>query len=92
MHRDIVYNYPEGVEALASTDKCSVQGMYAAKRFITVQGHPEFTEEIAREILKARYAQGIFDEAMFKDAIGRVDRYQDGVVVSQTFLRFLLEE
>jgi GMP synthase-like glutamine amidotransferase len=91
MHRDIVYNYPEGVEELAYTEKCSVQGMYIAKRVITVQGHPEFDEEIMRELLITRHNKGIFDDAMFGDAIGRVDKYQDGVVVSQAFLRFLLE-
>lgn len=92
MHRDIVYDYPEGVEALAYTEKCAVQGMYAARRLITVQGHPEFTEEIVRELLTARHASGIFDDATFEDAIGRVDKYQDGVMVSKAFLKFLLEE
>ncbi len=92
MHRDAGFSYPEGVEALASTDKCGTQAMYATKRFISVQGHPEFTEGIMKEILKARHAQGIFDDNMYKDGVDRVDRYQDGVVVAQTFLKFLLEE
>ncbi len=91
MHRDIVYNYPEGVEELAYTEKCAVQGMYIAKRVITVQAHPEFTEDIVREVLIARHNNGIFDDATYEDAMGRVDKYQDGVVVSQAFLRFLLE-
>lgn len=92
MHRDNVYEWPEGVEKLASTAKCEVHGMYVAKRFITVQGHPEFNEEIVREIIKVRHAQGLFDDEMEKDFVSRVDRYQDGVVVAQAFLRFLLEE
>ncbi len=45
-----------------------------------------------KEILKARHAQGIFDDKMYKDGVDRVDRYQDGIVVAQTFLKFLLEE
>ncbi|PBP17399.1 putative glutamine amidotransferase class-I [Diplocarpon rosae] len=92
MHRDAIFTYPEGVEALASTDKCSTHAMYAAGRFISVQGHPEFTGDIMREILKARHAQGIFDEELYKDGSDRVDRHQDGVVVAQAFLKFLLEE
>ncbi|KAL3427264.1 GMP synthase [Phlyctema vagabunda] len=92
MHHDIVYNYPEGVEELAYTDKCAVQGMYASKRFITVQGHPEFTEQIVRELLTARHASGVFNDELFNDAMGRVDKNQDGVVVAQAFLKFLLEE
>ena len=86
-----MYEYPEGVEELAYTEKCSVQGMYVAKRFITVQGHPEFDEEIVREILISRNKAGIIDDATFEDGQGRLDKYQDGVVVSQAFLRFLLE-
>ena len=92
MHRDIVTEYPEGVEELAYTAGCAVQGMYVAKRLITVQGHPEFNEEIVREILTARHEVGIFDAATYEEMTGRVDKYQDGVVVAQAFLRFILEE
>lgn len=66
--------------------------MYIPKRVMTVQGHPEFTEEIMRELLVAAYASGVFDKYLFEDSIRRVDKYQDGVVVAQAFLRFLLEE
>lgn len=57
-----------------------------------MQGHPEFTEEIMRELLDQAYASGLFDKDIFEDSIKRVDKYQDGVVVAQAFLRFLLEE
>ncbi|KAH6676519.1 class I glutamine amidotransferase-like protein [Halenospora varia] len=92
MHRDIVYEYPEGVENLAGNEKCAVQAMYIPKRLITVQGHPEFNIEIQKEIFKVRHGLGIFDDAMYKDAMDRVDKYHDGVVVSQAFLRFLLDD
>ena len=91
MHRDVVYNYPDGVESLAYTEKCAVQGMYVPQRFITVQGHPEFDEEIMRELMIVRHEAGIFDDEVFEDSMGRVDKYQDGVVVSKAFLEFLLE-
>lgn len=91
MHRDAVFDLPEGVEHLAYTEKCPIQGMYVPKRLITVQGHPEFNEDIVRELLVARHGSGIFDDKMFEDAIGRVDKLQDGVVVAQAFLKFLLE-
>ena len=76
---------------MAYTHKCSVQGMYVAKRLITVQGHPEMNEDIVRELLVARHKTGIFDDVIFEDAMGRVDKYHDGVVVAQAFLKFLLE-
>jgi len=92
IHGDVVYDYPPGVEELAHTDKCAVQAMYIPKRVMTVQGHPEFTEEILREHLVAAHASGLFDRDLFEDSIRRVDKYQDGVVVAQAFLRFLLEK
>ena len=91
MHRDIVFEYPSDVEELAYTDKCAVQGMYSSKRLITVQGHPEFNEEIVRELLILRHDTGIFNDEVFEDAMGRVDKYQDGVIVAKAFLKFLLE-
>lgn len=91
MHRDEVHEYPEGVEPLAYTEKCPTHGMYIPQRLITIQGHPEFNEDIMREILSVRHANGVFDDTVFEDGMTRVDKYQDGVVVSQAFLRFLLE-
>jgi len=91
MHRDIVFSYPHEVENLAYTGKCDVHAMCLPERFITIQGHPEFNEEIMREIVAMRHKSGLFTDEMRKDALERVDRYQDGVTVSAAFLRFLLE-
>jgi len=94
MHRDIVASLPPNsdVQILGETSKCSIQGMYVPKKLITVQGHPEFNGVVVREILESRHKAGIFNDHDFEDALGRVDRYQDGVLVAQAFLRFLLEE
>ncbi|KAI9649837.1 hypothetical protein NHQ30_002419 [Ciborinia camelliae] len=92
MHKDIVYEYPPEVEALAYTEKCATQGMYIRGKLITVQGHPEFTEEIVRELLEARHASGIFDDATFADAMDRVNKVHDGVKVAHAFLKFFMED
>jgi len=92
MHRDVVYAYPEGVEKLGSSPVCEVQGMYSPTRFITVQGHPEFNEEIVREILETRHAMGVFDEEAYRKHIGKVSREHDGLVVSRAFLKFMTDE
>jgi len=91
MHRDIVFEHPPGVEALGSSPVCQVQGMYVPKKLITVQGHPEFNQEIMTEILETRHATGIFDDDAFNAHFKKVALPHDGVVVSQAFLRFLLE-
>lgn len=92
MHRDVVYVYPEGVEELAYSPRCSVQGMYARGRLVTVQGHPEFNEEVVTELLEARHESGVFDDAMYKDGMDRVGKRHDGVVVSKAFVKFLLQD
>jgi len=92
MHKDLVYHYPAGVQELGSSDSCEVQGMYIPQRVLSVQGHPEFTEDIVRELLENRHRLGIFGDEIFEEAMGRVGRGQDGVVVGQAFVRFLMDE
>jgi GMP synthase-like glutamine amidotransferase len=92
MHHDIVFDYPEGVEHLGHTDRCSVQGMYIKNRLITVQGHPEFNGDVVSELLRRRHDQGIFDDEMYNEGMSRVQKPHDGVAVAVGFLRFLLEK
>lgn len=66
--------------------------MYVPRRLITVQGHPEFTDEIVEEILDSRYKNGVFTEDEYKEAMSRVKNHHDGVAVGVAFLKFLLDE
>ena len=91
MHRDIVHYYPEGVEELGYTSVCKVQGMYVPRRLLTVQGHPEFNQEIMDEIINSRHKTGIFDDEAYENHMKKVALHHDGVVVSQAFLRFVME-
>lgn len=92
MHRDIVVSPPPDVENLAFTDKCAVQGMYVKGRFISVQGHPEFTEDIVRELVEARHTTKVLNDEIYGGAIDRVAKSHDGVKVAAAFLTFLLAE
>jgi hypothetical protein len=58
---------------------------------MTTQGHPEFNQEIMTEIVNVRHATGIFDDEAYKEHMGRVGQPHDGLIVSQAFLKFLLE-
>lgn len=91
MHRDIVFEYPPGVESLGSSSVCQVQGMYVPKKLISVQGHPEFNEQIMTEIIATRHQMGIFNDEAFAEHNGKVALPHDGLVVSQAFLKFLLD-
>lgn len=91
MHRDVITRAPMGTEILGSTPLCQIQGLYAQKRLISLQGHPEFTGDIAREILEIRKKSGIITHAIFAEMIRRVNDKHDGVIVACAFLNFLRE-
>ncbi|KAH8722338.1 class I glutamine amidotransferase-like protein [Phaeosphaeriaceae sp. PMI808] len=92
MHKDIVFEYPAGVEKLCASPRCLVQGMYKKDKFISVQGHPEFNEGIMVEVVKTRNKQGIFTDEQARDAIERSGKQHDGVNIAKAYLRFLLED
>ncbi|KAK4935725.1 hypothetical protein LTR10_023268 [Elasticomyces elasticus] len=92
MHRDCVFHYPEGVEELGSSPVCKVQGMYSPRRLMTVQGHPEFNQDIMKEIVNTRHATGIFDDEAYNNHVTKVNLPHDGLIVGQAFLKFLLEQ
>ena len=95
MHKDIVQPpLPEGVSNLGETEVCAVQGMVddARKRFITVQGHPEFTDAIVTEVLSLRRDLGVFTEGEYEDMMERVRDEHDGVMIMEVFLKFVRGE
>lgn len=89
MHRDAVLTLPPGCVPLASTAVCDIQAMYMPDRMIAVQGHPEFTADMVREILDLRKYGGILNDELYADGIRRVDDRHDGVEIASVFLRFL---
>ena len=89
MHHDIVVDFPKEATPLGSNNVCAVQGMYLAGKYITVQGHPEFTEQIISEILESRNAAGIFPDGVYDDGMKRAPRHHDGVAIAKGFIRFL---
>ncbi|KAL8850018.1 MAG: hypothetical protein Q9221_005035 [Calogaya cf. arnoldii] len=92
MHQDIVFDYPTGVQPLGSTDRCLVHGMCVPGRVVTVQGHPEFTEEVLVELLRVRHERGIFGDEEYQEAMARVGKNHDGLLVGQRFIEFLLDD
>ncbi|KKZ64757.1 hypothetical protein EMCG_09335 [[Emmonsia] crescens] len=92
MHRDIVHYCPPNVTLLGSSPVCQVQGMYAPGRFISVQGHPEFTKDIVAEILDARRGAGVFPSGIYEGGMSTVGNEHDGIVVGKAFLEFLIKE
>jgi len=69
MHRDIVFNYPPGIEQLGHTPRTLVPALYVKDKLITVQGHPEFNGDIVANIAKSRFDLGLFDKDLYEDAM-----------------------
>lgn len=91
MHRDIVFEFPPNSIPLGSNAICEVQAFYSPGRYISVQGHPEFTEEIISEVLFNRHTVGIFSDELYADAMKRAPIPHDGVAIARAFLKFIRE-
>lgn len=89
MHRDEVKSLPPSTPHLASTPSCPVQAMHSPGRYITVQGHPEFTADIVREVCEVRHNTGLFSDEMYEDAVERAGWGHDGLEIAKAFVRFL---
>ncbi len=89
MHRDSVPQYPPGAVALGSTPPCPIQGMLLPGRAVSVQGHPEFTADIVREILDSRHQLGMLSDQLYQSGLDRVADEHDGVAVARAFLKFM---
>lgn len=92
MHQDVVFECPSNVIPLGSSPLCAVQGMYVPGKFISVQGHPEYSEFIVSEIIKMRTKTGLFTGVQSADAQRRVGNEHDGVAIGEVFLNFLLDD
>ncbi|KAM6518647.1 hypothetical protein FSOLCH5_007410 [Fusarium solani] len=91
MHRDIVSEFPPNSIPLGSNAICEVQAFYSPGRYISVQGHPEFTDEIISEVLFNRHTVGIFSDELYADAMKRAPIPHDGVAIARAFLKFMRE-
>ncbi|KAJ4159785.1 uncharacterized protein LMH87_007730 [Akanthomyces muscarius] len=89
MHTDIVADFPPDAVPLGGNDICSVQAMYAPGKYIAVQGHPEFTQDIVTEILFNRHTVGVFTDELYNDGMARVANEHDGFAIARAFLKFL---
>lgn len=89
MHTDIVAEFPPDAVPLGGNDICSVQAMYAPGKYIAVQGHPEFTQDIVTEILFNRHTVGVFTDELYNDGMARVANEHDGFAIAKAFLKFL---
>jgi len=90
MHRDVVTALPRGAANLGTSARCAIQGLFdeVEGRYLSIQGHPEFTPEIVAEILPVRRDAGIFSTDEWEDSMARLNTVHHGTEVGVQFLLF----
>ncbi|KAJ6115308.1 hypothetical protein N7486_001086 [Penicillium sp. IBT 16267x] len=91
MHRDLVFETPEGCVNLGFSGPCAVQGLYMPKRLISIQAHPEFDEFIMTNLLEARHDGGVFNDEIYESGSSRAAKEHNGQLVLRRFIQFIVE-
>jgi hypothetical protein len=58
---------------------------------LTVQGHPEFTTGILKELIKKRRESGVMDKDVADSGWARVDKRNDGERIGRVIWEVLLQ-
>lgn len=90
MHQDIISGVPEGFQNLAASPRCAVQGLLLPGRVLSVQGHPEFNEEITTEIIKMRHAQKVLSDELATKGLKDATSHHDGIFIAAAMWKFLI--
>lgn len=97
-HQDIIYGLPTKnyeMVSIGSTGKCGIQGMISKEscpiKLLTFQGHPEFTSEIALDMLKSKLENGLITETEYeKYKYQTTSLNNQGDLIGKVILKFLL--
>lgn len=55
----------------------------------TLQGHPEFTSDIVKDIIDVREGRGVLSRDFSAESRERADRKQEGITLGRTILEIL---
>jgi len=86
-HQDQILQLAEGSEVIASTPTCPNYMTVLGEHIITVQGHPEFDTEFARQLLVMR--REIFGEELYGTAVDSLQTPADNLQVIRWLLDFI---
>lgn len=84
LHRDQVFELPEGTELLAKNEVCPIQGFYRPNSLLCFQGHPEYTQYFIDSISDLR-----FEGEQLEDVHARSGNRNDGPVLNKDIVRFI---
>lgn len=88
-HQDQVHALPEGAVLLASNDFCPHAAYHVGDRLLCFQGHPEFPDGYARELLNIRRER--LGEELYRRATESLQQPHHGRAVGEWMLRFIAQ-
>lgn len=77
MHQDQVVEIPECAQVWLSSSFCKYAGLLYGDNILSLQPHPEFTEQFERELIELRTGNSI-PEKLAKSALMQLDSKQPG--------------
>jgi GMP synthase-like glutamine amidotransferase len=90
VHQDVVFEPPQGLTIIGSTEKTRVQGLYARGKILTLQGHPEFADEIVETITNNLYNEGLITKDLFKDSLSSLSlKKNHGTEIGKIIAKFI---
>lgn len=90
-HRDHVAELPAGAELLAYSEQTPVQMFAVGDRVLCMQGHPEFNNDIVRDLVESRGKEGVISPATAAKALGSLRRQPSRDQWAKLLRRFLYD-
>ena len=87
MHRDQVSQLPEGAELLANSQFCPYFMVQFCSNILTIQGHPEFTPDIMRNLMAVNIDN--FPDHKIREATISIESQLDSYTVLQWMINFI---
>lgn len=86
-HQDQVQKLAVDAEVIASTDACLNYMTVLGQHIFTVQGHPEFDVDFARQLLTMR--RNTLGESLYEQAVESLQVEADNLLVTRWMVQFL---
>ena len=89
-HQDQIVDLPEEAKVLAGTDFCPNAMLVYGNKALSFQGHPEFREDYATDLIKARRGT-LLQEDVADRALETVGNPNDSSLVARWIMAFLAQ-
>ncbi|WP_208347794.1 type 1 glutamine amidotransferase [Pseudaestuariivita rosea] len=88
-HQDQVVDLPAGARVIGSSAHCANAALVYDNRILTVQPHPELTNPVIADYIKARRGTGTYPDALMDRAEAEVQTPNDAAILADQLAAFL---